>query len=234
MAYGMTPTAGGGDELSQLRNLLLTRSIGTGAQPMMVGAPGLGPTGQSPPWNGATTMPVSAPAGGMDFLSSGGRGGLPEGANDFRAGPGAPERWLRRFTRTSLYGGGRGGPLAETLFNLGQGQIPDAIQQQFETNLARSQAATTEGFGRIGARFGTDLADTLARNANEANVNLQAAAMDRALQAIGQATGVGTTAAGLQFQRREGALDRALKAFIAEMQMDPLLKILEMLGLTGV
>jgi hypothetical protein len=220
MPYGYAPTGGGIDPMMLQR--LLTGGGNTGlsvqgltasrpTQPMMtashMGTSGGGYQNPLPPWQQT----------------------LPSGAQDFASHAGIDERLLREFFRSSLLGGGKGGPLSNTLFTLGQGQIPPAIQQQFDTNLARSQAATTEGFGRVGARFGTDLADTLARNANEANVNLQASAMDRALQAIGQATGVGTTVSGMQFARGEGALDRALKAYIAELQMDPLNQLLQMI-----
>lgn len=127
---------------------------------------------------------------------------------------GDQEKILDQLFKGSVTGQG-GGPIAKMLYNLGLGQLPPALAQQIV-------GTTNEQFGKMGARFGTDLATADARG-------LAQASEAQALSAIRQILGLGGTTAGFQFQRGESALERAMREFIAQQQMDPLNSVLQSL-----
>lgn len=127
---------------------------------------------------------------------------------------GDQEKLLDMLFKGSVTGKG-GGPIANMLYNLGLGQLPPALAQQIV-------GTTNEQFGKMGARFGTDLATADARG-------LAQASEAQSLNAIRQILGLGGTTAGFQFQRGESALQRAMQEFIAQQQMDPLNSILQSL-----
>jgi hypothetical protein len=108
-----------------------------------------------------------------------------------------------------------GGPIANMLYNLGLGQLPPALAEQIV-------GKTNEQFGKMGARFGTDLGTAQARG-------LAQASESQSLDAIKQILGLGGTTAGFQFSRGENALERAMKEFISQQQTDPLTSILQSL-----
>lgn len=129
---------------------------------------------------------------------------------------GPMEQLLDRLFKGSVTGKG-GGPIANQLFNMGLGMLPPALAEQIV-------GTTNEQFGKLGARFGTDLATAQARG-------LAQASEAQSLNAIREILGLGGTTAGFQFQRGESALQRAMQEFIAQQQMDPLSGILQ--GLLG-
>jgi hypothetical protein len=108
-----------------------------------------------------------------------------------------------------------GGPIANMLYNLGLGQLPPALAEQII-------GKTNEQFGKMGARFGTDLGTAQARG-------LAQASESQSLDAIRQILGLGGTTAGFQFQRGESALQRAMQEFLGQQQMDPMNSILQSL-----
>lgn len=108
---------------------------------------------------------------------------------------------------------------------LSRGQIPPALLQQFQRQQALQNAGITESFGRVGARFGTDLAGTLGIEAGNALNDLAVNVINRALEAqqlrqyamqtaVSQALGLGQNLAGTEFSRQENALTRALQEFL--------------------
>lgn len=146
----------------------------------------------------------------------------PGSASSFTSKPGLDEQILSQFFSGALGLQQPKSPLAGVLRDYGSGKIPPNILANFRNELDRSNAGITESFGKVGARFGTDLADTLSRNAGQATTGLFAGAEDRALDAIRTALGVGTTTAGLQFQRSEGGLDRLIQDLAQRRQLEGL------------
>ena len=124
---------------------------------------------------------------------------------------GDQEKLLNMLFSGSVTGQG-GGPIGNMLYALGQGQLPRPLAEQITST-------TNEQFGKLGARFGTDLGTAVSRG-------LAQASSTQALNAINQILGLGGTTAGFQFQRGEDALQRAMQEFIAQQQMDPITSLL--------
>lgn len=118
---------------------------------------------------------------------------------------GQQETWLDQLFGGAI-GKGGGGPIAQQLFSLGQGILPQSMQDMIT-------ATTNEQFGGMGARFGTDLATATSRGLG------QAGAM-QSLQAIHEILGLGGTTTGFEFKRSEDAMDRALQEWQTSQQFD--------------
>lgn len=144
--------------------------------------------------------------------------------------PGGQESLLNQYFREALTGkdrfGASGNPVAQTLFSLAQGKLPDPL-----TNLITSQ--TNDQFGKLGARFGTDLANATSRGLGEASAQ-------QALAAQGLLANIGSTTSGQELTANQNALDRALKQsesgldralseYLAKLQNDPTLSLLKVL-----
>lgn len=108
-------------------------------------------------------------------------------------------------------------------------------KQQFR----RDQANITEGFGKMGARFGTDLADTLGRNAQDFREGLYAQelamrqslaenAKNRSLQALNTFMGTGQFTTGLEFTRGESAAGRRMEEILQELRNAGALDVAEL------
>ena len=190
--------------------------------------------GFSDPSAASPTTSASGGGEGFDFASLFSEGGGSEGGGGLVPyKPGPITSVVNDLLTAAIKGGGLGGPAGKTLYSLSGGNIPEAIQKQFQMNLDRSNANVTERMGLVGQRFGTDLTRTLSEASNLANVNLSAAAMDRALAAISQIIGLGTGQSALELQGSEGALNRASQQFMASQANDPMLALLQLLLSAG-
>lgn len=184
------------------------RASGGGATP--AGAQ----TGVYSPSPGAS--PVALPSitsGSMETGMESGGGGSNPGLVDYKPGP--ITSIVNDLLHAAISGGGGGGPAGTTLHSLAGGQIPAATLAAYRQNQALEDASITESMGKVGNRFGTDLARTIADAAGRSNVNLSASAMDRALAAIQQIIGLGTGQSNLEFAGNQAALDRANQDFLA-------------------
>jgi hypothetical protein len=197
--------------------------------------PGLGIGGVSPGssgqidwskpiYSGAKTPPYTPPS--TDTSQPSGPGVVP-----YKPGP--ITTVVNDLLTSSLTG--KGNPLGQTLYQLGTGQIPPAIEAQFLQNLGISNANIMESMGKVGNRFGTDISRTLATAADQAGVNLSADAMDRALSAIQEIIGLGGQQENLEFAGNQASLDRANQDFLAGGSGSNLLTQLlpVLLGLSG-
>lgn len=130
---------------------------------------------------------------------------------------GQQENLLRMLFKGSVTGSGGGAtsPISNQLFSLGQGILPQPMQDQIT-------ATTNDQFGKLGARFGTDLATSISRGLGQAG-------SQQSLAAINQMLGLGGTTAGFEFQRSENALDRALREFLQGSQNDLTMQLLPLL-----
>src|SRR5690349_6764801 len=97
--------------------------------------------------------------------------------------PGDQEKLLDSLFTGSATGQG-GGPIAQNLFSLGQGILPKPMQDMIT-------ATTNDQFGKLGARFGTDLGTAISRGLGQAG-------SAQSLDAISQILGLGGTTAGFQ------------------------------------
>lgn len=132
---------------------------------------------------------------------------------------GEQERLLDMLFTGAVSGQG-GGPIGNQLFNFAQGQLPPALAQQI-------MGQTGEQFGKMGARFGTDLGTAMSRG-------LAQASESQSLDAIKQILGLGGTTAGFQFARGESGLQRAMQEFLGAQQTDPMMSIIgALLGTSG-
>lgn len=212
--YGYLFGAPGGNQTgptSNVSNLSALGTPGTASQPLAALAPSqrtatgnLNLGQRQPSWN----PPISNMFGPPGPPTTQG--------NVTYSNVGPMEQLLDRLFKGSVTGKG-GGPIANQLFNLGLGQLPPALAEQIV-------GTTNEQFGKMGARFGTDLGTAQARG-------LAQAAAQQSLNAIREILGLGGTTAGFQFSRGESALQRAMQEFITQQQMDPLSGILQ--GLLG-
>lgn len=99
------------------------------------------------------------------------------------------------------------------LNNYASGVLPQPLQDQIV-------GRTNENFGRLGARFGTDLGTAISRGLGQAGAN-------QSQWAIGDILGLGGTTAGFEFQGVQNSLDRALKEYLGNQQSsDSLLNVL--------
>ncbi len=172
-----------------------------GGTPMAGGMNPLGNTAAHlPTWNPPNAL--GSPSGYGDPNTIG---------NVTYSGVNNQENILDRLFKGSASGQG-GGPLAHMLYSLGMGQLPPAIAEGIVSQ-------NNEQFGKLGARFGTDLATANARG-------LAQASEGQSLNAIDKILNLGTTTSGFQFQRGENALQRALQEYITQQQTDPLKSIL--------
>lgn len=177
-----------------------------------------------------TTAPPSNPFGTMSMEGMETSGGG-ENPGLVKYTPGPITSIVNDLLTASINGGsGVGG----NLHNLAMGQIPAATLAAYRQNQALEDASITESMGKVGNRFGTDLARTLADAAGRSNVNLSASAMDRALSAISQIIGLGTGQSNLEFAGNQAALDRANQDFLASGQNELPPWLLQMLISGGV
>src|SRR5512143_1872668 len=193
-AHGGLSALGGGDVMQHI-------AMNPGSQ-LAARAPGAPGQFAGHPWN-PKVGPTAGPPGPATT----------EG-NITYSPVGSQEALLDKLFRGSITGQG-GGPIAQMLYNMGLGQLPPAMAQGII-------GQTNEQFGKMGARFGTDLGTAQARG-------LAQAAETRSLDAIQQILGLGGTTAGFQFARGENAMERALREFIAQQQADPMNNILQSL-----
>jgi hypothetical protein len=127
---------------------------------------------------------------------------------------GEQERILDMMFNGAASGSG-GGPIANQLFNLGMGRLPPALAEQI-------MGQTSEQFGKMGARFGTDLGTAMTRG-------LAQASEAQSLDAIKSILGLGGTTAGFQFQRGESGLNRGIQDLMSQRQTDPMLGLVNAL-----
>lgn len=168
------------------------------------GQSAMGVSSNNPVWN----------PGGLFPGGPGGYGGPNTIGNVTYSGLSNQELLLDKLFKGAVTGQG-GGPLAGQLFNFALGRLPRSMAEGII-------GQTNESFGKLGARFGTDLGTAQARG-------LAQAAEQQSLNAISQILGLGGTTAGFQFQRGENALDRAMREYIAKLQSDPMNNILSQL-----
>lgn len=170
-------------------------------------APGAYGMSPSTPWNPG----VGAPGSPL---------GPPTSQGNVTYSPVSPQEQLLQMLFQGSVTGQGGGPIGSQLFNLAQGQLPPALAQQIMGN-------TAESFGKLGARFGTDLGTAMSRG-------LAQASESQSLNALQQILGLGGTTAGFQFARGESGLGRAMQEFIAQQQNDPMMSIINaLLGGSG-
>ncbi len=172
----------------------------------------------NPLGNPAAQLPIWNPPSGFGSPS-----GIPEAqtqGNVTYSGVGSQENIMDRLFKGAATGQG-GGPLAHMLYSLGMGQLPPAVAEGIVSQ-------NNEQFGKLGARFGTDLATANARGLAQASEGQSMSAIDKILN-LGQSNST------FQFSRGEAGLSRALQEYIAQLQNDPLQKILPALlgGLGG-
>ena len=185
----------GGDMSRRIGGDGLRLGDGNQATPMgqlMQAMQATGGSQTSPPATNTGTLPAPNPYGGT--MNSG---------NVVPSQIGPMESLLQQHFQGSL-GGGQGGPIANMLFSLGQGQLPQALTDSIT-------ATTNEQYGKMGARFGTDLGTAISRGLGQASAGMSLDAIDRIL-------GLGGTATGFEFQRSESALDRALQEYLQQQQ----------------
>jgi len=127
------------------------------------------------------------------------------GSNLVPSVAGDQEKLLDQLFTTGATGQG-GNKVGLTLNSLAQGFLPQPMQDWIT-------ADANENFGKLGARFGTDLGGQITRN-------LGLAGSQQALNAMHELFGLGGTTANFQFQRSENALDRALKEWQTSQQTD--------------
>lgn len=115
----------------------------------------------------------------QDFLTSGIRG-YP-GQTGSSAPPSltsytAPTGSIEQFLSTLAMGGPSnfGVPVSSLTAEMARGEAPGNTLAQFRNELDRSQAQVMESLGTTGQRFGTGLAETMDRNAQEALTSLGA------------------------------------------------------------
>lgn len=103
------------------------------------------------------------------------------------------------------------------------------------------QAAQRESFGRMGARFGTDLATAQSRSAEDfrlgLNKNVLSTRMQlaenakaRSLQALNAILGLGQFGTGLEFTRGESAASRRMEELIQELKNAGMLDVTALQG----
>lgn len=170
------------------------------------------------PWMNNWSQNVNQGLGGL-----GAPGSIPGSVtkgNVAYSGVSPEEGLLDRMFRGSATGKG-GGPIAQQLFQLGMGNIPGPLAEQIV-------GSTNEQFGKMGARFGTDLGTAISRGLGQAGAATS-------LDAIKQILGLGGTTAGFQFQRGESGLDRSLQDLLSQRQTDLMSALLPALlgGLGG-
>jgi hypothetical protein len=134
--------------------------------------------------------------------------GAPTSAGNVSYSPVGPQETLLDKLFGGAVTGQGGGPIAQQLFSLGQGILPQPMQDMIT-------GTTNEQFGKLGARFGTDLATSISRGLGQAGAT-------QSLNAINSILGLGGTTAGFQFARGESGMDRALKEYLGNLQNDPM------------
>lgn len=171
---------------------------------------------QSSSHEGATGMEASGGMGGH----TGGTGGVSSMASNLVNPPAGPQQNLLNNLFSGSVTGQGGGPIANQLFSLGQGVLPKPMQDMIT-------ATTNEQFGKLGARFGTDLATSISRGLGQAG-------SQQSLSAIQQILGLGGTTSGFEFQGTQNSLERALKEFLANQENDLTMQLLPLLLGAGV
>ena len=136
------------------------------------------------------------------------------GSNIIPTGVGPQESLLDKLFSGSVTGQG-GGPIANMLFSLGQGILPKPMQDMIT-------GTTNDQFGKLGARFGTDLATAISRGLGQAGST-------QALSAINEILGLGGTTTGFEFQRSTDAMNRAFQEFMQNNGQDTTMQLISML-----
>src|SRR6185369_16571699 len=101
------------------------------------------------PLVGGSAMTNGGTDPNMNLTNSGSASGGGLGSNLTPTSVGPQESLLDQLFSGSVTGHG-GGPIAQQLFSLGQGILPKPMQDMIT-------GTTNDQFGRLGARFGTDL-----------------------------------------------------------------------------
>lgn len=138
----------------------------------------------------------------------------PLSSNIVNPPPGPQQSLLNSIFSTSATGKG-GNPIGMDLFNFAGGILPKAMQDQIT-------ATTNDQFGRLGARFGTDLGTAISRGLGQAGAQ-------QSQWALGDILGLGGTTAGFEFQGTQNALNRGLQEFLANNNQNLILQLLPML-----
>jgi hypothetical protein len=173
--------------------------------------------GTAPSQVGGSTGDLSGMMGGFaptNFAPTGQPPGATTVGNLTFSNPGDQEKLLDWLFRGGATGQG-GSAVGNTLYNFAQGKLPKSMVDWITQS-------TDDQFGKMGARFGTDLGTAVSRG-------LAQASESKALDAMHELFGLGGTTAGFQFTRGENALERALKEWQTRQQTDmnsELLKIL--------
>ena len=154
---------------------------------------------------------------------------------NYAAPPGSREQFLDQFFREIMAGGESSNPVYANLSNILKGEpaiADEAIRAQkkyAKQQYRRDQANTTESFGQMGARFGTDIVnahDLNSQNFREGLYSQEMAlrtqlaenAKNRSLQAYNQILGLGQYTSGLEFTRGESSASRWLEQKLQELR----------------
>jgi len=141
--------------------------------------------------------------------------GPPTTQGNVSFGPVGPQETLMDKLFGGALTGQGGGPIGNMLYSLGQGILPKPLQDMIT-------GTTNEQFGKLGARFGTDLGTAVSRGLGQAGST-------QALNAINSIIGLGGTTAGFEFQRGENGMNRALQEFLQGNNQDSTMQLLQML-----
>lgn len=162
--------------------------------------------------------------------------------SEYASTPGPRENFMDQLFQTLLGNAPAGTPQMANIQKILSGTpaiADEAIRAQkkfAKQQFRRDQAASTESFGKMGARFGTDLADTLGRNAQDFRQGLYAQEMalrtqlaenakTRSLQALQAILGTGQFSTGLEFARGEGAAGRAIEELLQKLRNEGALDV---------
>jgi hypothetical protein len=113
--------------------------------------------------------------------------------------PGSQETQLDSLFSNAVGGTKGSQALGNQLHSLAMGILPRPMADWIT-------ASTNEQFGKLGSRFGSDLADAIAQG-------LGVAGSQESLAALNDLFNLGGTTAGFQFQRGENALQRAVQTY---------------------
>lgn len=154
---------------------------------------------------------------------------------EFATSPGARESFLDQIFQM-LMGNAPAGSEGQKNFRQllrGKPAIADeairAEKKFAKQQFRRDNANITEGMGKMGARFGTDLAATLSQGSQDFRQGLYAQEMalrtqlaenakNRSIEAWKQLIGLGQFGAGLEFTRGEGGAQRMIEKILQELR----------------
>lgn len=166
----------------------------------------------------------------------------PNGLADYASPIGPREDFLDQLFQVMLGNAPAGTPQMGNIQNILAG-VPSVSEESLRADKKWSKrqyehdaAAQRESFGRMGARFGTDLATAQARgaedfrlglNRNILNTRMQLgeAAKNRSLQALQTILGTGQFSTGLEFTRGESSAARRMEEILQKLRNEGALDV---------